>query len=230
MRPVPEKATLRILVEKWRHKVLEAQASFTARSAASPPYNTQVPSPLISDPLVCLPAHQWPEAKDSCGPEDPIWHIQKCSRKGERQLIAIQCVVLVLLLTCFSIHYFASSDFPAVFPCPRGWPEQAGRCYFFSNMEASWIFSQSNCSSFGSSLVTFDTQEEMDFVIAVKTHQYNWIGLQREDVKQPWYLPNDSVFNDRFPIGGEGRCAYLNEDEVSSTWCDNRRYWICRKP
>ncbi|XP_066492939.1 early activation antigen CD69-like [Tiliqua scincoides] len=224
------------LTENWQAPEAQAPCSFTVHLATGLPYDSQVSSPLVSDPLMCLPAHQWPEAKYPCRTDGPIWYTQKCSRKRDRQrylipsLLIANLFLLAFLLIRFSVYYHALTHFPGVPSCPQGWHEHMGRCYFFSNTEASWIFSQSNCSSFGGSLLMFDTLEEMDYIIDTQIHLYNWIGLQREDVEQPWHLPNDSVFRDSFPITGEGRCAYLNENEVSSTWCDNRRYWICRKP
>ncbi|XP_066493435.1 C-type lectin domain family 2 member B-like [Tiliqua scincoides] len=89
--------------------------------------------------------------------------------------------------------------------CPQDWIGKGGRCYFFSPTEGSWIFSQSNCSSSGGSLVTVDTQAEM-------TH-----------------YPHGVLEMSQFRIEGDGHCAYLNEDIVSSTWCDNRRRWICSR-
>lgn len=71
IRPELGKATLHTLIENWRRKALEGQASFTACLAASLPYDIRLPS-SISDPLMCLPAHQWPEAKEPFGPEGPI--------------------------------------------------------------------------------------------------------------------------------------------------------------
>ncbi|XP_053154674.1 C-type lectin domain family 2 member D-like isoform X3 [Hemicordylus capensis] len=57
-----------------------------------------------------------------------------------------------------------------------------------------------------------------------------WINLQRESVEQPWKWPNGSLVSDWFQIKGEGLCAYLNDNIVSSTNCDNHRNWICKKP
>uniref|UniRef100_A0A8C3FAL5 C-type lectin domain-containing protein n=1 Tax=Chrysemys picta bellii TaxID=8478 RepID=A0A8C3FAL5_CHRPI len=41
---------------------------------------------------------------------------------------------------------------PAVPRCPDGWVGYLGKCYYFSEAEGNWTFSQSNCSSFGASL------------------------------------------------------------------------------
>ncbi|XP_060115120.1 C-type lectin domain family 2 member B-like [Heteronotia binoei] len=120
----------------------------------------------------------------------------------------------------------ASSD---ASPCPQRWLMNGGRCYFFSDTEATWNDSRINCSSQGGSLLAMETLQEWDFVSQSKRPRYYWIGLQRTEVGEFWKWANGSVFNNWFSVGGEGLCAYLNKDTISSTWCDNHRYWICSK-
>ncbi|XP_053153275.1 C-type lectin domain family 2 member D-like isoform X4 [Hemicordylus capensis] len=118
---------------------------------------------------------------------------------------------------------------PVETSCLQGWIMNKGMCYLFSATDETWSSSQSNCSSYGGSFVTIDTQEEREFVERKADTDY-WINLQRESVEQPWKWPNGSLVDDRFQIGGEGLCAYLNDKVVSSTYCDQRRNWICRMP
>ncbi|XP_015268100.1 PREDICTED: C-type lectin domain family 2 member D-like [Gekko japonicus] len=113
--------------------------------------------------------------------------------------------------------------------CPQRWVRNEGRCYFFSDTEQTWNASRIDCSSHGGSLVAMDTPQEWDFVSQSKRPRYYWIGLRRTGAGELWKWANGSLFNNRFPVGGEGLCAYLNIDEVSSTWCDKHRYWICSK-
>lgn len=145
----------------------------------------------------------------------------------------------VFLLLCVVVSFFAwtrrtpgavAPSSTAPLPCPNGWTQNEERCYFFSDTQATWNDSQSNCSSFGGSLVTMESQQEMDFIHHTKNHLYIWIGLRREEREQPWKRPNGSLFNNWFPIRGQGWCAYLSEDKVSSTWCESFQFWICSKP
>lgn len=113
--------------------------------------------------------------------------------------------------------------------CPKYWLNYEGTCFHFSDVEDTWNSSQKNCSSYGGSLVLVATPEELAFVKRYKSRTDYWIGLQREAVGEPWKWPNGSVFNNLFEIRADGHCAYLNDEEASSTWCDTRRNWICSK-
>ncbi|CAM5157505.1 unnamed protein product, partial [Eretmochelys imbricata] len=58
----------------------------------------------------------------------------------------------------------------------------------------------------------------------------HWIGLWR-DPGQLWKWANGTKFNNLFPIGGGGDCAYLNDVNGVSSWrCTSERPWICTKP
>ncbi|XP_060115573.1 C-type lectin domain family 2 member B-like [Heteronotia binoei] len=114
-------------------------------------------------------------------------------------------------------------------PCPQRWLMNEGRCYFFSETEATWNASRINCSSQGGSLLAMETLQEWDFVSQSKRARYYWIGLRRTVEGELWKWSDGSVFSNWFSVGGEGFCAYLSKDEVSSTWCNNLRYWICSK-
>ncbi|XP_053156801.1 C-type lectin domain family 2 member D-like [Hemicordylus capensis] len=114
--------------------------------------------------------------------------------------------------------------------CLQGWVRNEGMCFFFSQTEGTWNSSQSNCSSSGGSLVALDTQQEKEFVEHKRDLAEYWINLRRENVEQSWKWPNGSFIHNWFTIKGEGFCAYLNDDVISSTYCDQKRYWICKKP
>ncbi|XP_015268101.1 PREDICTED: C-type lectin domain family 2 member D-like [Gekko japonicus] len=115
-------------------------------------------------------------------------------------------------------------------PCPQVWIRNGGRCYFFSSAEKTWDASQTNCSTQGGFLVAMDTPEERDFVFGSQPPTYFWLDACKEDVGKPWKRADGSLFNNTFPIVGEGLCAYMNERTPSSTWCDSNRQWICTKP
>ncbi|CAI5767936.1 Hypothetical predicted protein [Podarcis lilfordi] len=111
--------------------------------------------------------------------------------------------------------------------CLQGWIGHEAWCYYFSTAEANWNSSQSNCSSQGGSLTAIDTPSEMDFLLKKDPADY-WIGLQRKE-GQPWKWANGSDFNQWFEFG-DGHCAFLNAPNISSSFCESKRHWICRSP
>uniref|UniRef100_A0A452GLX4 C-type lectin domain-containing protein n=1 Tax=Gopherus agassizii TaxID=38772 RepID=A0A452GLX4_9SAUR len=113
--------------------------------------------------------------------------------------------------------------------CPDGWVGYGGKCYYFSEAEGDWNNSQSNCSSFSASLAEIDTPQEMAFIKRHKDLSEHWIGLRREP-GQVWKWTNGTEFNHWFKVRAQGECAYLNDEAVTSSWCDTVRYWICSKP
>ncbi|XP_054834610.1 early activation antigen CD69-like [Eublepharis macularius] len=113
--------------------------------------------------------------------------------------------------------------------CSQDWVKTATAAYFFSTEEGDWNSSQNYCTSCSGSLVTIDNQQEMDFIMRKRGLAEYWLGLWREKLQQPWKTPNGSPFNNWYTIEGGGLCAYLNDQVVSSTWCSNNRYWICKK-
>ncbi|XP_054834800.1 C-type lectin domain family 2 member D3-like isoform X1 [Eublepharis macularius] len=116
--------------------------------------------------------------------------------------------------------------------CPQGWIGDAeGYCYFFSVTESPWNSSRDHCALSGGSLVTMATDLEKAFINNNKGSVEYWLGLRRRKIGQPWKQPDGSDFdNSLFGIKGNGLCATLNDGVQSSTDCDNRRNWICRKP
>ncbi|XP_015268080.1 PREDICTED: C-type lectin domain family 2 member B-like isoform X2 [Gekko japonicus] len=160
----------------------------------------------------------------------------KVSTIGLLVLLAISvtlniCVLAKLCLLPVAPHppntTSATSD---ASPCPQRWVMNQGRCYFFSDTEATWNASRINCSSQGGSLVAMDTPQEWEFVLDSRRLTYFWLDFWREGVGKPWKQADGSLFNNTFPILGEGLCSYMNERSPSSTWCDNSRHWICTKP
>ncbi|CAM4657058.1 unnamed protein product [Caretta caretta] len=118
---------------------------------------------------------------------------------------------------------------PAVPWCPAGWVGYLRKCYYFSEAEGNWTYSQSNCSSFGASLATIDTLQQKAFMLRYKGLSEHWIGLRREE-GEPWRWANGAEFNNLLPIRGGGDCAYLNDKNVSSSRCITERNWVCSKP
>ncbi|XP_074927777.1 C-type lectin domain family 2 member E-like isoform X1 [Chelonoidis abingdonii] len=124
---------------------------------------------------------------------------------------------------------------PAVPCCPDGWIGYRGKCYYFSETDGNWTYSQSQCSALNASLAAIDSEQEKDFLLRYKGFLDRWIGLQREP-GQPWRWPNGTEFDNRclccrFPIRGGGDCVFLSdEDWFGSSRCRTWRRWICSKP
>ncbi|XP_067417701.1 early activation antigen CD69-like isoform X4 [Emydura macquarii macquarii] len=100
--------------------------------------------------------------------------------------------------------------------CPEGWLGYLGKCYYFSEVEANWTSSQSNCAAFNTSLAVIDSVREMDFVMRYRGSDGYWIGLHREP-GQPWKWTNGTEFNNWFTILGREECAFISHDIVSSS-------------
>ncbi|XP_067408124.1 C-type lectin domain family 2 member E-like [Emydura macquarii macquarii] len=111
-----------------------------------------------------------------------------------------------------------------------GWIGYQGKCYYFSETEGNWTYSQSQCSSLSASLAGIDSEQEKDFLLCYKVFLDRWIGLHREP-GQPWRWPNGTEFDLRFPIRSGGTCAFLmDENWFGSSNCMRWRRWICSKP
>ncbi|KAM7145771.1 C-type lectin domain family 2 member B-like [Macrochelys suwanniensis] len=149
-----------------------------------------------------------------------------CTRKFLFILVTIAFIVIVVLSGITLKLHFDPPGSPAVPWCPDGWVGYLGKCYYFSEAEGNWSYSQSYCSSFGASLATIDTLQEKAFMLRYKGLSEHWIGLWREE-GDPWRWVNGAEFNNLFEIRADGNCAYLNDDTVSSSWCHTLRNWIC---
>ncbi|XP_053904444.1 early activation antigen CD69-like isoform X2 [Malaclemys terrapin pileata] len=113
--------------------------------------------------------------------------------------------------------------------CVDGWIGYRGKCYYFSEAEGNWTYSQNNCSSLGASLAVIDARQDLDFILRYKGTTDPWIGLQRGS-DHHWKWTNGTKFNNLFEVRGDANCAFLTETAVSSSRCYTVRSWICNKP
>uniref|UniRef100_A0A8C3P9N1 C-type lectin domain-containing protein n=1 Tax=Chrysemys picta bellii TaxID=8478 RepID=A0A8C3P9N1_CHRPI len=113
--------------------------------------------------------------------------------------------------------------------CPDSWIGYQGKCYYFSEMEGNWTYSQSQCSALNASLAVIDSEQDLIFMLRFKVRTDPWIGLRREP-GQGWKWPNGLEFNNSFVIRGDSDCTFLSDDTVSSSRCYIERNWICSKP
>uniref|UniRef100_A0A8C8SAD1 C-type lectin domain-containing protein n=1 Tax=Pelusios castaneus TaxID=367368 RepID=A0A8C8SAD1_9SAUR len=78
--------------------------------------------------------------------------------------------------------------------CPDSWVGYGRKCYYFSEAEGNWTYSQSNCSSLGASLAIVNTRKDLAFMMRHKGKPHRWIGLRKE-LRQPWKWTNGTEFN-----------------------------------
>ncbi|KAH1183001.1 hypothetical protein KIL84_004493, partial [Mauremys mutica] len=45
--------------------------------------------------------------------------------------------------------------------CPGSWIGYRGKCYYFSEMEGNWTYSQSQCSALSASLAVIDSEQDL---------------------------------------------------------------------
>uniref|UniRef100_K7F924 C-type lectin domain-containing protein n=1 Tax=Pelodiscus sinensis TaxID=13735 RepID=K7F924_PELSI len=141
-------------------------------------------------------------------------------------------IILIIILAAWRVDcpgWFSNPEALHSAACPEDWVRYRGKCYYFSELEATWTDSQKNCSAHDASLAGIDSQQEMDFLMRYKGSFDHWIGLQREP-GQPWKWANGTKFNNLFLVGGEEHCAFLNHNDVGSTGCAETGRWICSKP
>ncbi|XP_043384951.1 C-type lectin domain family 2 member D isoform X7 [Chelonia mydas] len=156
--------------------------------------------------------------------------------KDKRIPITVTVVITALIIVIIALAAKKTPPCPRCPPhvtaaCPDGWVGYQGNCYFFSETEGNWSTSQSHCSSLNASLASIESLTELNFMLRYRGIPYCWIGLQREQGQgQPWKWTNGTIFNNLFPVRGEGQCAYLNEHGVSSSRCYSERHFICKQP
>uniref|UniRef100_A0A8C3RK35 C-type lectin domain-containing protein n=1 Tax=Chelydra serpentina TaxID=8475 RepID=A0A8C3RK35_CHESE len=172
------------------------------------------------------------------GEPEPPRNCRKCNHYKKCRIVLAVALAVVLsgliaatVLAVWSLKLPSADLGPLAVPCcPDGWVGYGRKCYYFSETEGNWTYSQSQCSAFNASLAGIDSEQDLAFLLRYKGKFDHWIGLQR-DPRQPWKWANGTEFNNLFGIRGGGECAYLNDENgVSSLRCTSERYWICTKP
>ncbi|KAF2978165.1 hypothetical protein EK904_007296 [Melospiza melodia maxima] len=159
--------------------------------------------------------------EDFWKPRGGGWSLHPREAKGKVLLVNI--VLFLMTVQAFQPHA------QPCFQCPFDWIRYRGKCYYFSEVEGNWTYSQDNCSALGASLAMLDSMEDLSFVMRYKGISEHWIGLLREDEEQPWMWVNRSPLSHLFRIHGSGLCAYLDDNGLSSSHCSTERSWICNK-
>uniref|UniRef100_A0A674GFW7 C-type lectin domain family 2 member L-like n=1 Tax=Taeniopygia guttata TaxID=59729 RepID=A0A674GFW7_TAEGU len=123
--------------------------------------------------------------------------------------------IKIIVFCLFPVKPSLAKEFP-VCPsldlCPSGWLYFQRKCYYLSESEAAWNFSQSSCSSHNASLLVIENHQELSFMIKI-TKQDPWIGLYKR--------------NEEFEVKDSGSCAYLDSKGVSASGCYLTRKWVC---
>ncbi|KAH1182977.1 hypothetical protein KIL84_004469 [Mauremys mutica] len=72
-------------------------------------------------------------------------------------------LIVALILLAGPRPKLPSADLgPPVGPtCPDGWIGYQGKCYYFSEVEGNWNYSQSHCSSLSASLAGIDNEQDL---------------------------------------------------------------------
>ncbi|XP_071880874.1 C-type lectin domain family 2 member B-like isoform X1 [Anas platyrhynchos] len=152
-----------------------------------------------------------------------------------QQLLAPLCVVLsvlvlALVVALVVVQLQSRSSHPQFsHVCPATWIGFQSKCYYFSGNRSDWNTSLENCKALEASLTSIDSLEELDFIKRYKGQGNHWFGLHKEDDGQ-WRWTNGTVFNNGFEVQGGGPCAYLNQESISSAFCQTKKYWICSRP
>nr|XP_005312722.1 C-type lectin domain family 2 member D-like isoform X1 [Chrysemys picta bellii] len=151
-------------------------------------------------------------------------------------VITVAIILIILAVLATKSHVTSSPSPAASYPvscpgpsCPDSWIGYQGKCYYFSEMEGNWTYSQSQCSALNASLAVIDSEQDLIFMLRFKVRTDPWIGLRREP-GQGWKWPNGLEFNNSFVIRGDSDCTFLSDDTVSSSRCYIERNWICSKP
>ncbi|KAH1182546.1 hypothetical protein KIL84_004038, partial [Mauremys mutica] len=109
-----------------------------------------------------------PQAGESCTicPTGLLSRLEPRARRWAVPSVGLNLILSILLLI-FIIALSAKKPEPCpacaacpVAACPDGWVGYLGKCYYFSQAEGNWTYSQSHCSALGASLAAIDTQQE----------------------------------------------------------------------
>ncbi|GAB0201515.1 C-type lectin domain family 2 member E-like [Grus japonensis] len=157
--------------------------------------------------------------------------------KDKKVPIAVTVVIAALLLTIIALAgKWLRMEVPTieVFSFPGENPqvclgEEIGygdKCFYFVEAEADWNRSQIFCLSLGAHLATIDSRGDLHFLLRYAANRDFWFGLQRENTG-PWKWFNGSLFNNLFEVRGNGQCAYVNVEGISSDWCSQMKYFVC---
>ncbi|VFV38526.1 c-type lectin domain family 2 [Lynx pardinus] len=153
--------------------------------------------------------------------------------KDKYKMTRLMCILLtilsstILLLLLLLISLMATQCLRTHHFCPDDWIGFQKKCYYFSKEEGDWNSSRHDCITRGADLTIIDTTKEMDFLKRYKCTADHWIGLEiTENQTLQWV--NGTMSKIWFPVRGNEKCAYLDNDGAATARCYTDRKWICR--
>ncbi|XP_028713213.1 CD209 antigen-like protein A isoform X1 [Peromyscus leucopus] len=124
--------------------------------------------------------------------------------------------------------------------CPWDWTSFQESCYFFSVSQKTWNDSATACQNVGAQLVVIKSDEEQKFLQQTsKKRGYTWMGLIDMHKESTWHWVDGSpltlsfmkYWNEGEPNNvGDEDCAEFKGDGWNDSKCDNKKFWICKKP
>lgn len=92
-------------------------------------------------------------------------------QRGKGKVLLINVVLFLMTVQAFQPRA------EPCFQCPFDWIKYRGKCYYFSEVEGNWTYSQDNCSALGASLAMLDSMEDL-----VRGHE-DLLGMGGKDQK-----------------------------------------------
>ncbi|XP_005085336.1 CD209 antigen-like protein A [Mesocricetus auratus] len=124
--------------------------------------------------------------------------------------------------------------------CPWDWTPFQESCYFFSVAQKTWNDSATACQKVGAQLVVIKSDEEQNFLQQSSKKRGNtWMGLIDLNKESTWHWVDGSpltlsfmkYWNKGEPNNlGEEDCAEFKGDGWNDHQCDDKKFWICKKP
>ncbi|ADW24346.1 hypothetical protein RHVP.R8 [Cricetid gammaherpesvirus 2] len=152
----------------------------------------------------------------------------------------LQCCYLTIsllstIILCLAVALICKSSSQqeperAFLMCPHGWIGFGDMCLFFSNSSVNCTAGQRMCESKGARLAKFSSTEQYNVMQRSKGFSDYWIGLRRNSTNEPWRWVDGEEYNNLISVRGQGVCAYLSDNGISSAREYADRRWICSKP
>ncbi|XP_077993134.1 macrophage mannose receptor 1-like [Glandiceps talaboti] len=143
---------------------------------------------------------------------------------------------------CKKAKQVLSPTTQSVGDCGTGWYSQSYSCYRFVSDSASWSTAESQCKSYGGSLIAINDNIEQSFVssklAAFTGSSWYWIGLtDLSQAGQFTWSDGDPVTYTNWDAGqpdnSQGDCVGVSSGTDSGLWtagqCDNSMPYICEK-
>uniref|UniRef100_A0A8C0J1X1 C-type lectin domain-containing protein n=1 Tax=Chelonoidis abingdonii TaxID=106734 RepID=A0A8C0J1X1_CHEAB len=159
---------------------------------------------------------------------------ERSRRAGPRGQRGVSRTLLLASLSVEKSKPSLAAPGPLAGPCcPDGWIGYQGKCYYFSETEGNWTYSQSQCSALNASLAGIDS-EPMDSLPSAPNGPGEKVGARGEHqakLSSGQVVPNIYQHKDSSGSPRGGDCAFLmDEGWLGSSRCSTGRRWICSKP